>query len=219
VIDFVLAHTLRLFHPFLPFITEELWHGMGYSGDLPGDQGGRTIMYAHWPSPLDDDFKAHYGLDDGDEQFANAKYEVVNHGRALRRDFNITSSKRVRFVLKPNRPLPAHEADVLKILLNAEPLELPANYDPPKGTPAALTPLGELFLPLEGLIDPAAERERLKKEIAKVEEELVKVRAKLANPNFSEKVPAAVLDEHKQREATWAGKLEQLRKMRDTLEA
>ena len=80
-----------------------------------------------------------------------------------------------------------------------------------------LTPLGELFLPLEGLVDVAAERERLGKEVAKVEAELAKVRAKLADPNFSAKVPAAVLEEHRQREATWAEKLAQLQKMREAL--
>ncbi|MGB8356870.1 MAG: valine--tRNA ligase [Chthoniobacteraceae bacterium] len=218
VIDFILAHTLRLFHPFIPFITEELWHGLGYSNDLPDDQGGKTIMFSHWPKPFGDDFKAHYSLDETDEQFAAAKYEVVNHSRALRRDYNIASNKRVRFVFKPNAPLPTHESDVLKILLNASTLDVVKTYDAPKGTPVALTPLGELFLPLEGLIDVAAERERLKKEIAKVEDELAKVRAKLANPGFTEKVPPAVLEDHKQREATWADKLTQLQKMRDALE-
>jgi valyl-tRNA synthetase len=219
VIDFVIGHTLRLFHPFLPFITEELWHGLGFHEDLPEDQGGRTIMFARWPVPLDDDFKAHYGLDPSDEQFANAKYEVVNLGRGLRRDFNIASSKRVRFVFKPSAILPAHETEVLRILLNAEPLDVLESYDPPKGTPATPTPLGELFLPLEGLIDVEAERARLKKEIAKVEDELGKVRAKLANPSFAEKVPAAVLDEHRQRESTWAEKLGQLTRMSEALGA
>jgi valyl-tRNA synthetase len=67
------------------------------------------------------------------------------------------------------------------------------------------------------LIDVAAERERLAKEVAKVESELAKVRAKLADPNFSAKVPAVVLDEHRQREATWSEKLGQLQKMREAL--
>ncbi|MGC3991833.1 MAG: valine--tRNA ligase [Chthoniobacteraceae bacterium] len=217
VMDFILAHTIRLFHPFMPFITEELWHGMGFNGDLPEKQGGETIMFSHWPAPFDADFKAHYGLTGEDEKFANSKYEVVNLGRALRRDFNIASNKRVRFVLRPNAPLATHEAEVLRILLNAEPFDVLEAYAAPKGTPTVLTPLGELFLPLEGLIDVAAERERLAKEIEKVEAELLKVRAKLADENFTAKVPAKVLDEHKQRETTWAEKLMQLTKMREAL--
>ena len=53
-----------MLHPFLPFITEELWHGMGYAEDMPEGQGGQSIMYAPWPKPLDEDFRGHYGLDD-----------------------------------------------------------------------------------------------------------------------------------------------------------
>ncbi|HYR57259.1 MAG TPA: class I tRNA ligase family protein, partial [Chthoniobacteraceae bacterium] len=218
VLDFVLAHTLRLFHPFLPFITEELWHGLGYSADLPDDQGGRTIMTAHWPAAFGNEFFHHYDLDPSQAEFAEAKYETVNHGRALRRDFNIASSKRVRFVLRTANPPSAHDCDVLRLLLHADPLEIvEPNWTAPKGTPAAPTPLGELLLPLEGLVDVAAERERLAKEIAKVDAELAKVRAKLADPNFAGKVPAKVLDEHQQRERDWAEKHAQLTKMRAAL--
>jgi valyl-tRNA synthetase len=217
VIDFVLAHTLRCMHPFLPFITEELWHGLGFNSDLPKGQGGETIMFAHWPQPFNADFKSHYGLDESDEKFAAAKYEVVNLGRGLRRDFNIASSKKVRFVFKPNAAFPAHEAAVLQILLNAGPLDVLEKYDAPRGTPTALAPLGELFLPLEGVIDVAAERERIAKEVGKVQAELDKVRAKLADENFTSKVPAMVLDEHRQRETSWSEKLAQLQKMREAL--
>ena len=218
VMDFVLGHLLRLMHPFLPFITEELWHGLGFHDDLPADQGGRTILFARWPAPLDDDFRAHYGLTASDETFADAKHAVVNQGRALRRDFNIASNKRVRFVFRPTAALPAGETAVLKLLLNAEALDIvTAAWTPPKGTPTALTPLGELLLPLEGLVDAAAERERLDREIAKVEDELGKVRAKLDNPSFAEKVPPAVLEEHRQRDLAWSEKLAQLQRMRDAL--
>lgn len=88
-----------------------------------------------------------------------------------------------------------------------------------KGTPVALTPLGELFLPLDGLIDVAAERERIGKEIAKADDELAKVRTKLADPNFAGKVPAKVLEDHQTRERDWAEKHAQLTKMREALGA
>jgi valyl-tRNA synthetase len=218
VIDFVLGHTLRMMHPFLPFITEELWHGLGYSEEMPEDQGGKTIMFAHWPKPLGEDFRTHYGLDETDEHFANAKYEVVNAGRGLRRDCNIASNKKVRFILRPTAALASHEAAVIQLLLTAESLEVvDASWTAAKGTPTALTPLGELFLPLEGLVDVAAERERLTKELTKVEQELVKVRAKLQDENFTQKVPPAVLEEHRKREQTWSEKYSQLQKMQEAL--
>jgi valyl-tRNA synthetase len=211
VIDFVLGHTLRLFHPFMPFITEELWHGMGFNTDLPENQGGKSIMFAIWPKPLDEDELAHFGILPEDEKTANEKYEAVNLGRGLKSTFNI--NKRVRFVLKPSQELPDHEIEVLRILLNAEPLDVDANYVPTKGTPSALTPLGTIFLPLDGLIDVEAERARVSKEIAKVESELEKVTAKLADENFTSKVPQKVLDEHQQRKTDWQEKLAKLKEM------
>jgi valyl-tRNA synthetase len=216
VIDFVLSHTLRLFHPFLPFITEELWHGMGYAEDMPEDQGGTTVMFAPWPKPLDDDFKSHYGLTERDEKHIEARNEFVTQGRNLRRTANIAANKKIRFILKPARELAAHDVEVLRLLLNAEAVEVSANYQPGKNTLTVRTELGDLFLPLEGLIDKEAETARLKKELEKIEAEAAKVEQKLANPNFTQKVPPAVLLEHQQRLAEWQGKRDHVK---STLEA
>jgi valyl-tRNA synthetase len=209
VIDFVLSHLLRMFHPLLPFITEELWHGMGYSADMPEDQGGKTIMFARWPKPLSADEKEAWGLDDTVETFANAKFELVTQGRNLKTQFNIGAGKKGKFTLKPAGQLDPREAEVLRLLLSAESLDLDPNYAPKKGTPTALTKLGELYMPLDGLVDTESERARLTKKVEEYQAEIAKVEQKLANPNFTQKVPPAVLEEHRQRLADWQTKLAQ----------
>ncbi len=210
VIDFVLSHTLRLFHPFLPFITEELWQGMAFNQDLPDGQGGKTIMFARWPQPLEADFKEHYGLDESAEKLASAKYELVGLGRNLRREFNLPANKKLHYILKPAGNLAAGEVEVIRLLLNAEAVEVKPAFVPEKGTPVVANALGELLLPLAGLIDVAAERARLSKELDKARSEVEKARAKLDNPQFTQKVPPHVLAEHQKRLVEWQTKEQQV---------
>ncbi|MBK8036641.1 MAG: valine--tRNA ligase [Verrucomicrobiaceae bacterium] len=206
VIDKILSVLLRLLHPFIPFVTEELWHGMGYS------KNGGSIMFEAWPSSSELPYI--WTLNDPDEISARGRYTVATVGRTLKSNYNIAASKRTRFVLKPNATLSQHEIEVIKVLLCAEPLEVDPNYT---GAQGAWTPVGDLFMPLDGLIDVEAERARIGKEAAKVESELEKVSAKLADTNFTSKVPQKVLDEHQQRKTDWQEKLAKLKVMLEAL--
>jgi len=213
VMDYVLNRVLRLLHPFMPHITEELWATLGYRA---ASHGKPYVMYAAWPE----------AANLGGEKVAEARervaavYQAVRLGRNLRAEYRIASAKKVRFILKPGAASSAWveaESGTFARLVNAEEVALDATYTPGRGEPRALTPLGELYMPLEGLVDIAAELDRLAKEIVKVEAELVTVRRKLANENFVANAPAAVVEEHRKRETDWSEKLIQLQKMREAL--
>ena len=217
VVDFVMGNTLRLFHPFLPFITEELWHGLGFSSDMPEEQGGRTIMTARWPKAFDTDFCELYGLDDTVDRLVGAKHELVTQGRNLRAAYNIPFNKKIDYRFQPAGELDEYEVEVIRILLNAESVAL--GSDVPKGTPRIGSPMGDLFLPLEGLIDFDAERERLAKELKKTEKEIEKAEAKLNNPKFAERAPAEVLEEQRERLTEWQAKRDQINEALGNLSA
>src|ERR1017187_10298824 len=138
----------------------------------------------------------------------NAKYDLVTQGRNLRREGNIPASKKVKYVFKPASTLLPRDAKVLKLLLNAEALEIEPAYEPKKGTPMVNSEMGDLFLPLEGQVDTAAETARLQKELQKIEAEITRAEQKLNNPNFTSKAPADVLEAHRQRLAEWQAKRE-----------
>jgi len=168
-------------------------------------------MFAPWPRSLGEDFLIHYGLQDSIRIAVDAKYELVSQGRNLRRESNIPAGKKVSFVLKPTGEISAHDQDVIRLLLNAESLTVDLSYQAKKGTAMIHTQLGDLYLPLEGLVDVTAEKARLTKELEKAAAEISKVEQKLNNPQFVGKVPSNVLQEHQQRLVEWQTKYNRIK--------
>ncbi|MGD9418255.1 MAG: valine--tRNA ligase [Verrucomicrobiota bacterium JB025] len=200
--DAVMGRYLQLLSPYMPHITEELSLRMGYV------EKGEFLMQKALPGePL-------VGFDPaGAKSRATAVYEAAGRMRNLKTEYNVASRKDVKFVVKGAVDWLAAEAKVLGLLAGAEAVTPDDAYDPPKGTPAAVTPVGEVYLPMEGLIDVEAEKVRISKEIAKTEIEVKKCEGKLGNASFVERAPAAVVEQEKQRLEEWKVKLGQLREM------
>ncbi|MDQ6764510.1 MAG: class I tRNA ligase family protein, partial [Verrucomicrobiota bacterium] len=216
VIDEVLDTILRISHPLLPHITEELWHILEYSSRYGGAHL-ESISFAPWPKPFDEERQRMLGLADDGAADVRVIFGAVNAARTLRVEHGIPSNQRVVFILQPSQPIAPREHATLRVLLHAEALEINQHADVPKGTPTAHTGVGDLYL-LIGETNREAERERLAKEIARCEEELRTVRAKLANESFVGRAPAAVVEEHLKREAAFAEQLLQLTRARDALD-
>jgi valyl-tRNA synthetase len=230
--DFILSRTLRLFHPFLPFITEELWHGMSYNEGMPDKQGRHTIMFASWPKPLDRSFRERYGLDDEralrlvEERIANAVA-----ARNLKARSNVATKRDVRVVLKPSQAwedlLPtdpierketiAREGTLLAHFSGSNAGQIERDFTPTGAFASAVTGSGTVVVFL-GSADVAAGKTRLTKELEKIEAEISKASQKLSNPNFTSKAPQHVLQEHQQRLAEWQAKRDRIQKALQALQ-
>ena len=197
----------------MPFITEELWQSMGCADSAqrgPSDERP-TIMFAPWPEPLEERLNPELGLTEDIVKFVEAKYALITAGRNLKAEYKIPANKKVRFVLKPEieRALVEDELDSIKILLNAESIELAD--DGKLGTPATITPFATIHMPLEGLVDAETERKRLQGKVAKIEKDLQAVAAKLSNPNFASKAPPEVVEETRVNEKALREELEKVK--------
>ncbi|WP_018969234.1 valine--tRNA ligase [Rubritalea marina] len=210
VIDLVMSRYLAYLHPFMPHITEELSSKMGYltEGDFLMNKAIETTPVL---DALDTELVAQ------SQDVAHALYETAGKLRNLKSEYNLAASKDVKFVVKPVADWVAAECDVLLTLVGGKGIALEASYEAPQGTPAAVTGFGEVYMPLDGLIDLDAEKARLDKEIEKVEKEVEKAGKKLNNPNFVERAKPEVVAKEKERLLEWEGKLEQLRTMRGAL--
>jgi valyl-tRNA synthetase len=214
VMDLVLSGFLRLLHPFMPHITEELWSVFAFGGQ-DGEIKSSSIQFAP-PPPAALASVNPEAIAEARSRVAKV-YETIVAGRNLRASSRIPSNKKARFILRPATGADGRELPTISRLLNAEELKPDPKYQPEAGVPVALTPLGELFLVVTGG-DKSAERDRLEKEIGRLENELRVVEGKLANRSFVDKAPPAVVEEHRQRKADFSEQLLQLRMARAAMD-
>ena len=205
VMDLVLSVILRLLHPFMPHITEELWSLLGL--------GKNSIQFAAPPEkivlPCVSDLTAK-------RQLVSAIYQAAQAGRNLRAASKLPSNRKIRFILRSNDKWISGQIATLTRLLNAEEVAIDPNYQAQAGNPVAITPLGEIFLTIAAA-DRVAEQQRLDKEIARIETEVCSVEEKLENKSFIDRAPAAVVEEHRQRLKDFSEQLGKLRRARERL--
>jgi len=204
VMDYVLSAIVRLLHPFMPHITEELWSLLGL--------GKESIQFAPPPVRAGLAVKAELAKK---RRLVAAIYETVQAGRNLRSQARIPSNLKAKFALRSKQSGLASEQETIARLLNASELIIDPKFKAGAGTPIATTPRGEVLLVVE--VDRSAERERLEKEIARVEEELRTVETKLKNKSFVDRAPSEVVELHRQRQKNFAEELKKLKEAQDKL--
>jgi len=151
------------------------------------------------------------------EKQATAIYETAGRLRNLKAEYNLGSRKDVRFIFKGAAAWISPELNVLALLAGSTGILVDDTYEAPKGTPAAVTPVGEAYMPMDGLIDVEAERTRISREIEKMLLEVGKSEGKLGTASFVDRAPPEVVEQEKQRLEEWKTKLAQLGEMLEAL--
>lgn len=213
VMHYVFSHALRLLHPLTPFITEELWHAMGYGTDA------ESILLASWPESQDD--LSAWGVFSRMAAYVEQKHDLIRIGRTLRADYGIAPSKKIRYMIKPETretaDLLAADRVSIAFLLRAESLDINTALVPTHLMPNSLSKLGAIFMPIEGVIDRDAESRRLTEQLGKATAGLTGVNKKLNNAAFVQKAPADVIALQKTRQQDLLVKRDKLKRLLSVL--
>ncbi len=211
VMHCIFSHFLRLLHPMAPFITEELWHGLGYGGE------NDLIMLAAWPKPVETEEIAGWSDFQRLAAYVEDKHELIRIGRTLRTDYGIPPAMQIAFVIKPESEEIAHllaaDESAIAAPLRAKSLLVALDYQPPRAMPNGISRLGTVFMPVEGVIDIPEERRRLAEQSDKAAGDLAVVNRKLDNLDFVRKAPPAVVEQQRVRKQELLEKIDKLKRM------
>ncbi len=198
---FVLKKSLLLMHPFMPFITEEIWSRIKTEGE--GD-----IIVAEWPV-----------FDNGlmfpeDANYTVLFKEIIYKIRNIRGEMNIPPDKKASVVFKTENSqivrIIETESVHITALAKVENIKIDKTYTPDKTDASAVLLDLEIYLPLSGLIDIEKETARLEKEISKIKAELDRVKTKLSSESFTGKAPAEIIEKERSKEREYTEIIEKL---------
>lgn len=193
----MLEAILRLAHPIIPFITEEIWQTIG----AMNGRAGNSIMLEAYPKAQPKK------IDEAAEAWVVQLKVCVDACRSLRGEMGISPSTKVPLIAAGDNDVLSAYAPYLKALAKLEEVKVEVEL-PEADAPVMLA--GDFKLMLEVEIDVAAEKERIGKEVGRIEGELAKANGKLNNENFVARAPAAVVEQEKKRVAEFAATLEKL---------
>jgi valyl-tRNA synthetase len=199
VLWLVLENLLRLLHPFMPFITEEIWQAIPKSGD------GASIMLADYPTPREEWAGFSAAATEMD-----LVMDVIRGIRNIRGEMEVPPSKQIAVILdcKSNESLVLLKRNEAYVMSLARLSDLAIGQGIERPAEASLQVAGdvEIVVPLRGLVDVEEEEKRLNKEIAKIEKDIDFLSKKLENPSFVERAPAEVVVKEREKIAEFAGK-------------
>lgn len=195
---------LKLVHPFMPFITEEIWQLLDER--KPGD----SISIQEFPK--------YYGIlvDEIAEQNVEFLQSVITAIRNIRGEMNLPPSKQINVLLKTDK-INEEQIKYIKSLVKIDQLTVDPKIEKPKASASAVVKGCDIFIPLEGLIDLDVERTRIEKEIARISGSLEGVRKKLSNEGFVAKAPADVIERERNKMNDWEKSLDKLKAILEDL--
>jgi len=209
VLVYILETSLRLLHPYMPFVTEELWQHL--KRHLPSEQAAtESIMVAPYPEA------DRTAIDPQAERVMESVIEIIRSIRNARAQYKVESHRWVEAQIYSNQLTSAiiPYSQTIQTLARAKPVTFPSSRQetpPQENALAIVLKESEVIIPMESMIDLEAERKRLQDEIEKSQAEVVRLEARLNNEDFLTKAPAAVIDKERQKLYSLTDKLERLK--------
>jgi valyl-tRNA synthetase len=187
---YVLEHTLRLLHPFIPFVTEAAWQHLPHEGE--------SLMIMPWPQ------QSFTGVDEETEAQMAIVIEIIRTIRNIRSEYNVEPAKRItaHIAAGANYNLLTKQKEIIVALARLDKDELriakSLSRKPDQAIAQVISGGIEIYLPLAGMIDLDAERERWHKEVGQLEKRIAAGKVKLNNPSFIQKAPAAIVEKERE---------------------